>query len=86
MTMQLIKNMVNYKVNMISAEELMKYAKQFEFQISPDQAHNIAHYLKGKNYDIFDNGTRTKIIREIAKIAGPQTARDLNKLFIEFTK
>ncbi|GIN73587.1 tRNA methyltransferase [Bacillus sp. J14TS2] len=83
--MKLIKNMVNLKVNMITAEELLKYAKQFNFEVSRDEAEKVAAYLRGKNLDIFDDRTRSQIIREIAKIAGPKTAKELNKLFIQFT-
>ncbi|WP_374706881.1 DUF2624 domain-containing protein [Bacillus sp. J14TS2] len=85
MILKLIKNMVNLKVNMITAEELLKYAKQFNFEVSRDEAEKVAAYLRGKNLDIFDDRTRSQIIREIAKIAGPKTAKELNKLFIQFT-
>lgn len=77
--------MVNLKVNMITGEELLKYAKQFNFEVSKDEAEKVAAYLRGKNLDIFDDRTRSQIIREIAKIAGPKTAKELNKLFIQFT-
>ncbi len=78
--------MVNFKVNMITSEELLKYAKQFNFDVSKDEAEKIATYLRGKNLDIFDDRTRSQIIREVAKISGPKTAKELNKLFIQFTK
>lgn len=77
--------MVNYKVNIITAEELMKYANQFQIKVTRGQAEKIASYLRGKNLDIFDDRVRSQIIREIAKITGPNTARELNKLFILFT-
>ncbi|WP_420795699.1 DUF2624 domain-containing protein [Lederbergia galactosidilytica] len=81
----MIKNMVNLKVNMITSEELLKYAKQFHFEVSRDEADKIAAYLRGKNFDIFDDRTRSQIVREVAKISGPKTAKELNKLFIQFT-
>ncbi|GIN55796.1 DUF2624 domain-containing protein [Lederbergia ruris] len=84
--MKMIKNMVNFKVNMITSEELLKYAKQFNFEVSKDEAEKIATYLRGKNLDIFDDRIRSQIIREVAKISGPKTAKELNKLFIQFTK
>ncbi len=82
----MIKNMVNFKVNMITGDELLKYAKQFNFQITKDEAEKVAAFLRGKNMDIFDDATRSRIIREVAKISGPKTAKELNKLFIQFTK
>lgn len=71
---------------MITSEELLKYARQFNFEVSKDEAEKIATYLRGKNLDIFDDRIRSQIIREVAKISGPKTAKELNKLFIQFTK
>lgn len=73
------------KVNMITCGELLKYAKQFNFSVTQNEADKIADYLQGKNFDIFDDQTRSQIIREVAKISGPKTAKELNKLFIQFT-
>lgn len=84
--MNLLKNMVNYKVNMITGNELLKYAGQFNIQLSKAEAEKIAAYLRGKNFDIFDERVRAKLIREVARIAGPKTAKEINKLMIQFTK
>lgn len=77
--------MVNYKINSITTEDLLKYASQVNIQIAKPQAEKIANYLHGKNLDIFDDRTRSQVIKEVAKVAGPETARELNKLFIQFT-
>ncbi len=53
--------MVNYKVNMITAEELMKYAQQFQIKVTMNQSEKIASYLRGKNFDIFDDRVRISI-------------------------
>jgi hypothetical protein len=83
--MKMIQNMVNYKINIITGDELLKYGKQFNIALSKAEAEKIAAYLRGKNFDIFDDRTRAKLIREVAKIAGPKTAKELNKLMIQFT-
>jgi hypothetical protein len=36
--------------------------------------------------NIFDDSQRTQLVKEIAKTAGPATAREVNKLFIQLTK
>ncbi|MFC5466615.1 DUF2624 domain-containing protein [Lederbergia graminis] len=81
----LIKNIVRQRLNAATADEILKYAKEYGFEVTKQQAEYAANFLRGKNYDIFDDKTRAMIVREIAKIAGPDTARELNKLFIEFT-
>lgn len=78
--------MVNYKVNLITGDELYKYAKQFKVKLSKSDAEKIAKYVRGKNLNIFDDQVRTKAIKEIAKITSPETAREINRVFIMFTK
>ncbi|MCA1039098.1 DUF2624 domain-containing protein [Bacillus infantis] len=84
--MKIFENIINHKVSTITTEELLKYAKQFQISINHVQAKQIANYLKGKQVNIFQDSERSKIIKEIAKIAGPDTAREVNKLFMQFTK
>ncbi|MDZ5470967.1 DUF2624 domain-containing protein (plasmid) [Bacillus sp. 31A1R] len=84
--MKIFENIINHKINTITAEELLKYAKQFQVSISRDHAKQIANYLRGKQVNIFNDSDRAKIIKEIAKIAGPNTAKEVNKIFTQFTK
>ncbi|WP_066312112.1 DUF2624 domain-containing protein [Bacillus sp. FJAT-29814] len=84
--MRIFESIINHKINTITAEELVKYANQFNISVTRAQAKKIAEYLRGKNINIFDDGQRTRLIREIAKAAGPQTAREVNKLFTELAK
>ncbi|WP_409270677.1 DUF2624 domain-containing protein [Neobacillus sp. SCS-31] len=83
--MKIFENIINHKINTITTDELLNYAAQFEIAISRSQASKIATYLRGSNVNIFDNAQRTAIIKEIAKISGPDTAREVNKLFLKFT-
>ena len=73
-------------MNTITGDELFKYAEQFNIKVNRQQAYKVAQYLRGKNVNIFDDRERSALIKEIAKIAGPETAREVNKLLIKFTK
>ncbi|AIE60764.1 DUF2624 domain-containing protein [Bacillus methanolicus] len=84
--MKIFENIINHKINSITADELLKYANQFNIKITRQDAQEIANYLRGRNINIFNNIDRTMVIKEIAIIAGPETARELNKLFVQFTK
>ncbi|GHH97019.1 DUF2624 domain-containing protein [Neobacillus kokaensis] len=84
--MKIFESIINHKINTITADELLKYAKQFNIIVNKSQAKKIAEYLRGKNINIFNDQERSKLIREIAKSAGPQTAREVNKLFMELVK
>ncbi|MBS4217134.1 DUF2624 domain-containing protein [Bacillus sp. FJAT-49711] len=84
--MKFIQNMINMKINVITTDELLKYAGQYNIKLSRVQSEKIAAFLRGKNFDVFNDKTRSQIIREVAKIAGPNTAKEINKLFIQLTK
>nr|WP_263328496.1 DUF2624 domain-containing protein [Neobacillus sp. Marseille-Q6967] len=84
--MAIFQNIINHKINTITGNELLKYADQFNIKVNRQQANLIAGYLRGRNVNIFDDRQRASLIKEIAKIAGPETAREVNKLFIQFTK
>jgi ribosomal protein L12E/L44/L45/RPP1/RPP2 len=85
-TVKIFENIINHKVNTITAEELVKYASQFNIQVNRQQAKKVAEYLRGKNINIFDDVQRAKLVKEIARAAGPETAREVNKLLMQFTK
>lgn len=84
--MTIFQSIINHKINTITAEELLKYADQFKISVTRQQAGKIAEYLRGKNVNIFDDSQRAQLVKEIAKAAGPATAREVNKLFIQLTK
>lgn len=84
--MKIFENIINHKINTITADELLNYSNQFNIDVNRQQARKIAEYLRGKNVNIFDDTERAKLVKEIAKIAGPVTAREVNKLFMQFTK
>jgi len=84
--MKIFENIINHKINTITADELLNYANQFNIAVSRQQARKITEYLRGKNVNLFDDVQRAKLVKEIAKAAGPDTAREVNKLFMQLTK
>ncbi|CAM3926494.1 DUF2624 domain-containing protein [Mesobacillus thioparans] len=84
--MAIFENIINHKIGSITADELLKYASQFNISITKAQADKIAGYLRGKRVNIFNDSERTALIKQIARITNPETAREVNKLFIKFTK
>jgi Cu/Ag efflux pump CusA len=86
MSVKIFENVINHKINTITGDELFKYAEQFNINVNRQQAYKVAQYLRGKNVNIFDDRERAVLIKQIAKIAGPETAREVNRLFVQFTK
>ena len=68
--MSIFQNIINHKLNTMTADELLQYADQYQISLSRKEASQIANYLKGKKVNIFNDGERTQLIRELAKITG----------------
>ncbi|WLR56316.1 DUF2624 domain-containing protein [Mesobacillus subterraneus] len=84
--MAIFENIINHKIGNITADELLKYASQFNISITKGQAEKIAGYLRGKKVNIFIDSERAALVKQIARITSPETAKEVNKLFVNFTK
>ncbi|WAA11477.1 DUF2624 domain-containing protein [Fervidibacillus halotolerans] len=84
--MKFLENIINMKISGITGKELLKYGRQFDIYVTEDQAEKIARFLRKGNIDIFDDRDRTMVIKEIARITDPKTAKKVNQLFIQLTK
>lgn len=84
--MKMFENIINHKISTITGEELLKYANQFQLAVTNEQAERIARFLRGKKLNIFDDGERKLLIKEIAKATDVETARKVNQFFLQFKK
>ncbi|MDP4163179.1 MAG: DUF2624 domain-containing protein [Bacillota bacterium] len=84
--MKIFENIINHKINTITGDELLNYANQFNISVNRQQAQKIAEYLRGKKVNIFDNTQRATLVKEIAKVTNAETAKEVNKLFMQFAK
>ena len=84
--MSIFQNIINHKLNTMTADELLQYANQYQISLSRKEASQIANYVKGKKVNIFNDGERSQLIRELAKITNIHTAKEVNKLLSSFTK
>lgn len=85
-SMNLIKQLVNKKLNHISTKDLLKYSKEYEVPITTAQADQIVVLMKGKNINIYDNDERLALLKQIAQVTSPATAQQVNTLFQQLLK
>ncbi len=85
-SMNLIKQLVNKKLNHISTKELLKYSKEYDVPITTAQADQIVGLMKGKNINIYDNDERLALLKQIAQVTSPTTAQQVNTLFQQLLK
>ena len=78
------QKMVLKKLNQIQPEDLMKYAKEIDETLTPDQAQKAASLVNGKNINIFNPNERLELLKKISQIINPQVARKLNELFFTY--
>ncbi|KPL58589.1 DUF2624 domain-containing protein [Rossellomorea vietnamensis] len=84
--MKLLQNVINHKINNITNDELLKYAKQYNISLTSQQATSIVASVKGKNINIFDDTKRSKLVKDLAKIIGPRKAKEINQLFLQLIR
>jgi cytidylate kinase len=84
--MSIFQNIINHKLNTMTADELLQYADQYQISLSRKEASQIANYVKGKKVNIFNDEERSQLIRELAKITNIRTAKEVNRLLSSFTK
>ncbi|MGE6629281.1 DUF2624 domain-containing protein [Bacillus sp. NPDC077027] len=83
--MILIQKIILQRLNQITANDLLKYAKQYGVSLSKDQASEVAKLMYGKNINIFNDSERSKLLKQVEAITSKQTAQTVNDLFQQFT-
>ncbi|HLR61148.1 MAG TPA: DUF2624 domain-containing protein [Lentibacillus sp.] len=76
-----MKQLITKKLKQLSSDELLDYAKQYNFSISRKQAEDITAYLKQHPIDPFDPTYRARMFKELARITDKQTANKAQTLF-----
>jgi len=84
--MKIFENIINHKINNITSTELLKYSKQFKIKITNEETVKLANHLNGRKVNIFNPNKRAQLIREVAKLTSPATAKELNDLFNLFAE
>ncbi|MCC3356702.1 DUF2624 domain-containing protein [Bacillus sp. REN16] len=84
--MNIYQQIVNQKLKTLTPDDLIKYGKQYDIDVTKAQATNVLKLIrKKKHINIFNPDEKNQLLREIAQITSPDVARKLNQLFIKFT-
>ncbi|HZG73798.1 MAG TPA: DUF2624 domain-containing protein [Chondromyces sp.] len=84
--MKLLHSLINQKAASITGDELLKYAKSFNFDLTPQEAEKVAAYLRKKKVNLFDAAERTQLIKDLAILTSYKTAKQINQVFSLFSK
>ncbi|WP_077247169.1 DUF2624 domain-containing protein [Pseudobacillus wudalianchiensis] len=82
--MKFLQNIINQKAQMMTGDELLKYAKGLDIPLKREEAERVASLLRSRRIDLFNEQERVNLLREIAAITNKQTADKLNKLLKTF--
>ncbi len=85
MTLILIQKIVLQRLNQITANDLLRYAKQYGVSLTSTQAAEVAKLMNGKNVNIFNDAERSRLLKQVEAITSKQTAQTVNDLFNQFT-
>ena len=76
--------LVNFKLNRITAEELLQLSKQYGITLTAGDAKKIVQILKQENIDIENQTQRKRILLKISREVSPSVASRVNKLMLSF--
>lgn len=85
MELILIQKIVLQRLNQITANDLLRYAKQYSVSLTSNQAAEVAKLMNGKNINIFNDAERSRLLKQVEAITSKQTAQTVNDLFNQFT-
>lgn len=76
-----IQQIVNQRINQVSAEELYQQAVQLNLPVSKAQAERIAEQVHGKNINLFEASGQQTLLAILSEELGPETANELYLYF-----
>ncbi|MBF0706529.1 MULTISPECIES: DUF2624 family protein [Bacillales] len=76
--------LVNFKLNRITTEELLQLSNQYGITLSATDAKKIVQILKQENIDIANQTQRKRILMKISREVSPSVASRVNKLILSF--
>ncbi|MFX3616069.1 MAG: DUF2624 family protein [Sporolactobacillus sp.] len=76
-----IQQIVNQRINQVSAEELYQQAAQMQIPVSEEQARQIADQVRGKNIDLFTTSGQQTLMAILKRELGPEMADELYQYF-----
>ncbi|KAF1679604.1 DUF2624 domain-containing protein [Bacillus mexicanus] len=83
--MILFQKIILQRLNQATADDLLKYSKQYGIHLTRAQAIEVANLLYGKNVNIFNESERMRLLKQVETITSKETAQTVNELFKQFT-
>lgn len=80
----LFQKIVLGRLNQVTADEVLKYAKQYGIQVTRKQALEVEKLVKGKNINIFNEEERNKLLKQVEAVTSKEAVQLLNQLFAQY--
>lgn len=84
--MKIFQQIVNHKINHLTVKELLKYSKEYNISLTDEHAQQLISIIKEKNVNIYDTNERRELIKKVARITTPQTAKKVQQLLQDLMK
>lgn len=78
-----IKQAINYKINTLTAEELIELGQKYKILITKQQAAKIIKILRRETVDITNEAQRNKLLKQIWLEVGPDIQVKIQRLLNE---
>ncbi|KKB74613.1 MULTISPECIES: DUF2624 domain-containing protein [Bacillus] len=82
--MILFQKIVLQRLNQVTADEVLKYAKQYGIHVTRKQALEVEKLVNGKNINIFNEKERNKLLSQVEAVTSKEAVQLLNQLFEQY--
>ncbi|BAB05106.1 DUF2624 domain-containing protein [Halalkalibacterium halodurans] len=77
--------MVNQKLNSLTAPELLQLAKQYGIPLTGNQAKDVIAILRSESVDVGNEAQVKRLIERLQQETDPQLAQTINQLLTQFS-
>lgn len=80
----LFQKIVLQRLNQVTADEVLKYAKQYGIHVTRKQALEVEKLVKGKTSIFFNEEERNKLLKQVEAVTSKEAVQLLNQLFSQY--
>ena len=76
-----IRKMVNYKLNLLTKEDLTKLAKDYQMRLTIEETGKLLGLMKKETIDVGNENQINRLLKQVGKEINKDTEKKLRKLF-----
>lgn len=80
------QHIITQKLKQLTTKDILKYSEKFNIQITKQEADQITNELKQNNFNPLNASERVTMLKKLAAITSPDTAKKVNRILHQMAK